>query len=127
MSSFIVTLFDTEFMSPSYIKLCIKRAYIMYYSKKIAPSLFWGKLGIATLLFVKINISKFNAFPLFTFKYRPVYMTEATLNANNYIDICLIPSKFYICMYERMKNIYAQNQSSIHCPCVWKAVHNRTF
>ena len=26
-----------------------------------------------------------------------------------------------------MKNIYAQNQSSIHCPCVWKAVHNRTF
>ena len=54
-------------------------------------------------------------------------MTEATLNANNYIAICSIPSKFHMCMYERMKNIYAQNQSSIHCPCVWKAVHNRTF
>ena len=37
-------------------------------------------------------------------------MTEATLNANNYIDICSIPSKFHMCMYERMKNIYAQNQ-----------------
>ena len=54
-------------------------------------------------------------------------MTEATLNANNYIDICSIPSKFRMCMYERMKNIYAQNQLSIHCPYVWKAVHNRTF
>ena len=54
-------------------------------------------------------------------------MTEATLNANNYIEICSMPSKFHMCMYERMKNIYAQNQSSIHCPCVWKAVYNRTF
>ena len=45
----------------------------------------------------------------------------------NYIDICSIPSKFHMCMYERMKNIYAQNQSNIHCHCVWKAVHNRTF
>ena len=54
-------------------------------------------------------------------------MTEATLNANNYIDICSIPSKFHMCMYEKMKNIYAQKQSSIHCPCVWKAVHNKTF
>ena len=54
-------------------------------------------------------------------------MTEATLNANNYIDIRWIPSKFHMCMYERMKNMYAQNQSSMHCPRVWKAVHNRTF
>ena len=54
-------------------------------------------------------------------------MTEATLNVNNYIDICWIPSKFHMCMYEIMKNICAQNQSSIHCPRVWKAVHNRTF
>ena len=54
-------------------------------------------------------------------------MTEATLNANNYIDICSIPSKFHMCMYERMKNIYAQNQSSIHFSCVWKALNNRTF
>ena len=99
----------------------------MYYSKKCAPSLFGGKLFIATLLFVKINISEFNAFPLFIFKYRPVYMTEATLNPNNYIDICSIPSKFHMCMCDRMKNIYARNQSSIYCPCVWKAVHNRTF
>ena len=50
-------------------------------------------------------------------------MTEA----NNYIDICSIPSKFHMCMYERMKNIYVQNQSSIHCLCVWKAIYNRTF
>ena len=54
-------------------------------------------------------------------------MTEATLNANDYFDICSIPSKFHMCMYDRMKNIYAQNQSSIQCSCVWKAVHNRTF
>ena len=32
---------------------------------------------------------------------------------NNYIDICLIHSKYHMCMYDRMKNIYAQNQSSI--------------
>ena len=30
-------------------------------------------------------------------------MTDATLNANNYIDICSIPSKFHMCMYYRMK------------------------
>ena len=54
-------------------------------------------------------------------------MTEATLNANNYIDICSIPSKLHTCIYDRMKNIYAQNQSSIQRSCVWKAVHNRTF
>ena len=54
-------------------------------------------------------------------------MTETTLNANNYIDICSIPSKFKMCMHERMKNIYAQNQPSIHFSCLWKSVHNRTF
>ena len=54
-------------------------------------------------------------------------MTDATLNANYYFDICSIPSKFHMCMYDRMKNIFAQNQSSIQCSYVWKAVHNRTF
>ena len=42
-------------------------------------------------------------------------MTEVTLKANIFIDICSIPSKFHVCMHDRMKNIYAQNQSSIHC------------
>ena len=37
-------------------------------------------------------------------------MTGATLNVSNNIDICSIPSKFHICMYEKMKNINAQNQ-----------------
>ena len=69
----------------------------------------------------------FQRFPPFIFKYRPVHMTEVTLKANNFIDICSIPSKFHMCMYDRMKNIYIQNQSSIHRSCVWKAVHNRTF
>ena len=91
------------------------------------PIPFWGKFFIATRLFVKINISYFNAFSPFIFKYRPVYMTDATLNANFYFDICSIPSKFHMCMYDRMKNIFAQNQSSIQCSYVWKAVHNRTF
>ena len=35
-------------------------------------------------------------------------MTEATLNANNFIDIWSIPSKFPMCMYDRIKNVYAQ-------------------
>ena len=48
--------------------------------------------------FVKINISYFNAFSLFIFEYRPVYMTDATLNAYNFIDICSIPLKFHMCM-----------------------------
>ena len=69
----------------------------------------------------------FQHFPPFIFKYRPVHKTDVTLKAKNFIDICSIPSKFYMCMYDRMKNIYAQNQSSIHCSCVQKAVHNRTF
>ena len=38
-------------------------------------------------------------------------MTEASLNANSYIDICSIPSKFHMCMYARMMNISAQNKS----------------
>ena len=42
-------------------------------------------------------------------------MTEVTLKANNFIDICSIPSKFHMCMLDRMTNIYAQNQSSIYC------------
>ena len=54
-------------------------------------------------------------------------MTEATLNANNYIVICWIPLKFHMCMYYRMKNVDAQNQASIHCSCAWIAVHNGTF
>ena len=40
-------------------------------------------------------------------------MTEATINANNYFDSSSIPSKFHLCMYDRMKNIYAQNQSVV--------------
>ena len=73
---------------------------------------------------MKIYISYFNLFYLFIFKYRPVYMTEAALNANYYFDICSIPSKFHMCMYDRMKDIYVQNQSSMYCFCVWTAVHN---
>ena len=38
-------------------------------------------------------------------------MTKATLNANNYIDIFSNPSKIYMCMDDRMKNMSAQNQS----------------
>ena len=42
MSSFRVTLFDTEFMSLSYTKSCIKIAYILYYSQKCVPHPFLG-------------------------------------------------------------------------------------
>ena len=41
-------------------------------------------------------------------------MTEVTLNANNYIDICLIPSKFHMCMYERIKNIFMHKISQAY-------------
>ena len=34
-------------------------------------------------------------------------MTEVFLKANNFIDICSIPSKFHICMYDRMKDVNA--------------------
>ena len=33
-------------------------------------------------------------------------MNEATLNANNYIDIFSNPSKFHMCIFDRTKNIY---------------------
>ena len=128
MSSLRVSLFMIEFMSLSYTKSCIKIAYILYYSQKFVPHPFLGANFSSQHYFLwRLTSPSSTLSPLFIFKYWPVYMTEATLNANNYIDICSIPSKFHICMYERMKNIYAQNQSSIHCPCVWKAVHNRTF
>ena len=38
-------------------------------------------------------------------------MTEVILKANNFINICSFPSKFHMYMYDRTKNIYAQNQS----------------
>ena len=130
MFSFRVTLFDTEFMSLSYTKSCIKIAYNLYYSQKSVPNPFLGANFLSQHDFLWRLTSPSSTLPpppFFIFKYKPVYMTEATLNANNYIDICSIPSKFHMCMYERMKNIYAKNQSSIHCPCAWKAVRNRTF
>ena len=67
------------------------------------------------IFFVKINISYFKTFSLFIFKYRPVYMTEVTLNVNNYIDICSLLSKFHMCLYDNMKNIHVQNHLIIHC------------
>ena len=33
-------------------------------------------------------------------------MTEAALNANNNVDICFIPLKFHMWMYDRMQNMY---------------------
>ena len=44
MSSFRVTLFDTEFMLLSYTKSCIKIAYILYYSQKFDPHPFLGAI-----------------------------------------------------------------------------------
>ena len=95
------------------------------YSEVCCPSK-RGKLFIATRLFVKINFSYFNAFSLSS-SNRGQCMTEAPLNANNFMDICSNPSNFHMCMYVRMKNIYAHNLSCKHCFCVWKVVHNRTF
>ena len=51
-------------------------------------------------------ISYFNAFSLLSLN---IGMTEVILKANNFIDICSIPSKIHMCMYDRMNNIYAQN------------------
>ena len=31
-------------------------------------------------------------------------MTEVTMNANNNVDVFSIPSKFHMCVYDRMKN-----------------------
>ena len=72
---------------------------------------------------MKINISLIHAFSFYLFQYiypnRPMYITEANFNANIYINIRSIPSKFQMCMHDRMKNIYAQNQSAIHSSYVW--------
>ena len=63
----------------------------------------------------------------FILKYRPVYMTAATLNANNNVDIRSISSKFNSWIGDRIKNLYTQNQWSMHLSCVCEAVYNRTF
>ena len=99
----------------------------LLFSAVCSSTLFGGKLFIARRLFGENQHFLFQRFPPFIFKYRAVHMTEVTLKANNFIDICSIPSKFHMCMYDRMKNIYAQNQTGIYCSGVWKAVHNRTF
>ena len=127
ISTFGVTLFDTEFMSLSYPSSCIKIFCFLYYTLKFVPIPFSRNVSIAARLFMKTNISYFNALFFFTWKYRLVYMTEVTLNSKIFIDICSIPLKFHMCMYDRMMHVYAQNQSNIHCSYVWKAVHNRTF
>ena len=122
-SSFRVTIFHIEFMSLSFHISCIKIACIYYYTQRFIPNSLLGKHFFTSQLCTKINISYFKDFSLFM----PVYMTEVTLNVNNYIDICPIHSKFQKSMYDRTKNIYAQNQSrrSIHCSCILKAVHNK--
>ena len=48
-------------------------------------------------------------------------MTEATLNANDNVDICLILSKFRMWLYDRMSIMYTCSDAF---PL---AVHNRTF
>ena len=127
MPSFRVTIFDTEFMALSYPKSYIKIAYILYYYQKSVPYPFLGANFSSQDGFLWKLRSPILTFSPFILKHRPVHMTEVTSKTNNFIDICSILSKFHMCMYDTMKNIYAQNQSSIHCSCVWKAVHNRTF
>ena len=118
MSSFMVTIFDTEFMSRHI-------TCNLYYNLKFVPIHFFGQLFHRNMTFNENWHLLFRCLFLFTWKYRPVNMTEATLNVNNYmyIDICSISAKFHMCMYDKNKNDYAQNQSNIHCSCV----HNRTF
>ena len=52
-----------------------------------STSHFGGKHFIVILLFMKITTYYFNALFPFIFRYFPVYMNEATLNANNNVDI----------------------------------------
>ena len=101
MSYFRITIFETEFMSLSYPWSCIKKTYILYYSQKFVPHLFLGQTFYRNATFCENLHFLFQRFPLFIFKYRPVYMTEATLNANNYINICSIPSIYHMYMYDR--------------------------
>ena len=57
----------------------------------------------------------FNAFFFLILKCMPVYMTEATLNANNNVDICSISSKFHMWMYGRI-NTYMYKKSMFRIP-----------
>ena len=99
----------------------------MHYTQNfVLQTPFGGKLFKYTQLF--ITIRKSYSFYHFFHKYRPLYMTEATLNANNNIYICSIfSSKLHILMYDRIKNMYTQNQRSIPLSCVWEVFHNIPF
>ena len=37
-------------------------------------------------------------------------MTEVNLNAKSKFDLCSIPSKFHLLVYDRMTNMYTQSQ-----------------
>ena len=108
MSSLRVRVFDTKGMSFSDLLSYIKMAWVMHYTQNfVLQTPFGGKLFKYTQLF--ITIRKSYSFYHFFHKYRPLYMTEATLNANNNIYICSIfSSKLHILMYDRIKNMYTQ-------------------
>ena len=68
---------------------------------------FWGQTFQCTTIFMKSYIPYFNASPSI-FKYRQVYLSEATLNVKSNVDMCSIPLKFHMRIYDRI-NIYPQN------------------
>ena len=51
-------------------------------------------------------------------------MTEATLNANNIVDVFLIPLKCHMWMYDKMTNMYTLKQWSMSSFCARGAVLN---
>ena len=72
-----------------YVTLCIILKTLIH-----VP--FGDKHFNATWLFVKNNTSYLDAFFLSIPKYWPVYITDATLNINNNVAICLIPLKVHV-------------------------------
>ena len=54
-------------------------------------------------------------------------MTEVTLNAHNNIDICLIPSKFHMLMYDRIGICTHKIGEAYLLLVLMVNVHNGTF
>ena len=107
MPSFMLTIFDTEFMALSYPQSCIKIAYYSsLFSEVCSSSLFWGKLFIGRRLFVKINISYFNAFPLLSSNIgqciwlrslsRPITLLIFARFLRNFTCTCMIEWKIFM-------------------------------
>ena len=88
-----------------YLLLHSNVIHYVLYSHVCSSSLLGANVSTKHDFFCKLNPLSQRVLPFHPL-IMPVYMTEATLNANNNVDICLIPLKFDMWVSDMMTNMY---------------------